>query len=144
MLYIASLDNDLYGIEKPGAKRARASYPGDQNAVIGTPARESQNSWAQAGKQDAHGTRQCSTATMNQRVPRNPPATAMQGERKITVPACRFSQDRPPGMPLFERPRVPPLVKARDSLTLEIHFQRLLCHPINYAERLSSPRLNGR
>src|SRR6266550_3224295 len=74
MLYIASLDNDLYGIEKPGAKRARASYPGDQNAVIGTPARESQNPWAQAGKQDAHGTRQCSTATMNQRVPRTPPA----------------------------------------------------------------------
>ncbi len=57
---------------------------------------------------------------MNQRVPRNPPATAMQGERKITVPA---SQDRPPGMPLFERPRVPPLVKARDSLTLESIFK---------------------
>jgi len=47
----------------------------------------------------------------------------MQGERKITVPACRFSQDRPPGMPLFERPRVPPLVKARDSLTLESIFK---------------------
>jgi hypothetical protein len=46
MLYIASLDNYLMGIEKLGAQGQAASRVGDQNAAIRPFARESQNPWA--------------------------------------------------------------------------------------------------
>ena len=46
MLYIASLDSSLMGIEKLGAQGQAASRVGDQNAAIRPFARESQNPWA--------------------------------------------------------------------------------------------------